>query len=149
MRQLIGLLTLAFIVTLGVVVATRMSSDAIAVLLGVIAGVAASIPCALLLMAVTRRQEPEGREPEGPEPHGHAQYGQYGQHAPPPVIIVAPGNAAPQQLPFPASYPYQSPVQRGQRQFRVMGYEDEGEQPVDDPVVSQKTGQAETASWYQ
>ena len=58
-RQLVALLALGFIVTLGVVVGTRMSSDAIAVLVGVIAGVAASIPCALLLMAVTRRRETE------------------------------------------------------------------------------------------
>jgi hypothetical protein len=131
MRQLVGLLVLAFIVTLGVVVATRMSSDAIAVLVGVIAGVAASIPCALLLMAVTRRQEPEMREPEVREPYGGARHA---QHAPPPVIIVSPGNAMPQQLPYPASYPYPSPAQRGQRQFRVMGYEDEGEQTMEGPV---------------
>jgi hypothetical protein len=135
MRQLIVLLVLAFVVTLGVVVATRMSSDAIAVLVGVIAGVAASIPCALLLMAVTRRQEPEIREPEVRESYRDA------RHAPPPVIIVAPGNAAPQQLPYPASYPYQASPRRGQRQFRVMGYEDEGEQSTE--------GQAETVSWTQ
>jgi len=34
LRQLIVLLALAFVITLGVVVGTRMSSDAIAVLVG-------------------------------------------------------------------------------------------------------------------
>ena len=58
-KQLIILLTVAFMVTLGVVVGTRMRSDAIAVLVGVIAGVAAIIPCALLLVVVTRRRERE------------------------------------------------------------------------------------------
>ena len=135
MRPLNGLLALAFIVTLGVEVATRMSSDAIAGLVGVIAGVAASIPCALLLMAVTRRQESGARESEVQETYRGAN----AQQPLPPVIIVSPGNAGPQQLPYPASYPYQAPVQRGQRQFRVLGYEDEGEQPIE--------GQAETVSW--
>jgi hypothetical protein len=87
---------------------------------------------------VTRRQESGGEEPEVREPY---RYADRAQHAPPPVIIVSPGNAMPQQLPYPASYPYPAPAQRGQRQFRVMGYEDEGEQSIE--------GQAETVSWTQ
>jgi hypothetical protein len=82
-------------------------------------------------MAVTRRQEREAEEPVMREPYRDAQHA---QHAPPPVIIVSPGNAGPQQLPYPASYPYQMPAQRGQRQFRVMGYEDDSEQPIEGPV---------------
>ena len=82
-RQLIALLALAFVVTLGVVVGTRMSSDAIAVLVGVIAGVAASIPCALLLMAVTRRQEPQEDAFYGGAPRDGTRYGN--SRAAPPV----------------------------------------------------------------
>jgi hypothetical protein len=139
MRQLITLLALAFVVTLGVVVGTRMSSDAIAVLVGVIAGVAASIPCALLLMAVTRRQEPEE------EPYEEPRYRQA-----PPVIVVTPG-AAQQQLPYgalpysapsygapsygaPYGYPELGAGQSGRRQFRVMGYDEEEEQPAEEEV---------------
>ena len=104
-KQLIIVLAVAFIVTLGVVVGTRMSSDAIAVLVGVIAGVAASIPCALLLLAVTRRQQHDryrrysdtlGSDPD----HQSSRYGDRYEQRPtsPPVIVVTPGSAAPQQL---------------------------------------------------
>jgi hypothetical protein len=141
LRQPIILIAVAFVVTLGVVVGTRMSSDAIAVLVGVIAGVAASIPCALLLMAVTRRQRDEagGRYPAGADPHpgryadrpGHEQ-----RPAVPPVIVVTPGAASPQQLvPWATasgqtdaavlgSYAYSGAQPRGRREFRVMGYEE-------------------------
>ena len=131
MRQLVALLALGFIVTLGVVVGMRMSSDAIAVLVGVIAGVAASVPCALLLMAVTRR--PEKREPErytddrvDDRRQNDWRYSERmdSRHAPPPVVIVTPGQAMPQQLPYAASFPYAPAQPQAQRQFRVMGYEE-------------------------
>jgi hypothetical protein len=144
MRQLVALLALGFIVTLGVVVGTRMSSDAIAVLVGVIAGVAASIPCALLLMAVTRRREKEEMtryDEQRYDERRNADW-RYGERmdprrAAPPVVIVTPGNTAPQQLPYAASFPYQAPQLQSQRQFRVMGYEET--EPTSAPAV--------TASW--
>jgi hypothetical protein len=133
-RQLVVLLALGFIVTLGVVVGTRMSSDAIAVLVGVIAGVAASIPCALLLMAVTRRRETEAPLRYGDQQYEDRRYNdrRYSdridpRRAAPPVVIVTPGNATPQQWPYAAAaFPYQAtqPRPQSQRQFRVMGYEE-------------------------
>ncbi len=132
MKQLIILLALAFLIVIGVVIGTRMSSDALAVLVGVIAGVAASIPCALLLMVVTRRREPEVREPYE-EPRRAP--------AAPPVIVVTAGGTGQPQLPaslLGAGYPYayggQPPGQ--QRQFRVMGYESDDEQPIEGEVES-------------
>jgi hypothetical protein len=126
---MIVLLALAFMVTLGVVIGTRMSSDAIAVLVGVIAGVVAGIPTALLLMAVTRRREEEYLEPYEDR-----------YRSSPPVIVVAPGSM-PQQLPqYTSPYAYPAPPDR-RRQFRVMGYDGEDEQPVE--------GEAEVMSWYQ
>jgi hypothetical protein len=140
MRQLISLLALAFVVTLGVVVGTRMSSDAIAVLVGVIAGVAASIPCALLLLVVTRR-----REPEEDAPYDGARYDEGRYRQAPPVIVVTPGGASPQQLPYGLGYGYPAPygeahpgLSAGRRQFRVMGYDEEEEQPAE----------GEAGSWY-
>jgi hypothetical protein len=129
LTQLIALLAVAFMVTLGVVIGTRMSSDAIAVLVGVIAGVAASIPCALLLMAVTRRRESEFVEEREPV-----------RQAGPPVIVVTPG-ASPQQQQLPQYAPYGLPAERPQnrRQFRVMGYEDDDAEAVE--------GSAQTVSW--
>jgi hypothetical protein len=141
-KQLIALLAVAFVVTLGVVVGTRMSSDAIAVLVGVIAGVAASIPCALLLLAVTRRRQPEDQEPyttvSGPYPdHLGNRYGSSYEGCPsPPVIIVTGGNAVPQQIaPWSTAsglaggtafdpYTYGGAQPQGRREFRVMGYQE-------------------------
>ena len=120
-RQLIVLLAIAFVITLGVVVGTRMSSDAIAVLVGVVAGVAASIPTALLLMVVTRRREQEV------EPYDEPVRSQ------PPVIVVAPGATPQPQLPYPLAYPYQGPTPSRGRQFRVMGLDTE-EESADDEV---------------
>jgi hypothetical protein len=138
------LLAVAFVVTLGVVVGTRMSSDAIAVLVGVIAGVAASIPCALLLLAVTRRQETRAPDPYSTRAPASRQRGAafesgvYPRQSMPPVIVVTPGSAGPQQIapwstaPGPADAAnlmgYNSEPPRGQRQFRVMGYEEAEEQ---------------------
>jgi hypothetical protein len=124
MRQLIALLALAFVVTLGVVVGTRMSSDAIAVLVGVIAGVAASIPCALLLVVVTRRREGEEEDDLYEEPRYEP------SRAVPPVIVVTPGAQQP-QWPYGALYgnpPQLEGGRGGRRQFRVMGYDEEEEQ---------------------
>jgi hypothetical protein len=131
------LLVLAFIVTMGVVVGTRMSSDAIAVLVGVVAGVAASIPCALLLMAVTRRRDPE---PAERQEDVYPKHYQEARRAVPPVIVVTPGNASAQPLPYGGGYSHQLPQPQPQRQFRVMGNEEEEPQPLE--------GQVETASWY-
>ena len=131
MKQLIILLALAFLVMIGVVIGTRMSSDALAVLVGVIAGVAASIPCALLLLVVTRRRDADVEVEERYEEPRRAP-------APPPVIVVTPG-ASQQQLPaslLGAGYPYAYGGQQAgpQRQFRVMGYEDEDEPPIEGEV---------------
>ena len=135
LKQLIVLLALAFVITLGVVVGTRMSSDAIAVLVGVIAGVAASIPTALLLMVVTRR-----RDTEEDERHEEPRYAD--ARSVPPVIVVTPGGGMQQQLPYGLPYGYSDPyasLQSGQRrQFRVMGYDEDEEQVVE--------GEAEVSS---
>ena len=60
MRRVIGLTVLAAGVTLAVMIGQRMSSDAMAVAVGVIFGVAASIPTSLLVVAATRGRRDEG-----------------------------------------------------------------------------------------
>ena len=121
-----------FLVALAVVVGTRLSQDAIGVLVGVIAGVAASIPTALLLIVVMRRRE------QGPEPE---YYEERRQNAPP-VIVVAPGSV-PQMLPqYPGPYPQQQlSVPQSRRQFRVMGLDEE------EPNTAE--GETAGATWYQ
>ena len=97
---------IAFAVTLAVIIGQRMSTDAMAVVVGVACGVLASIPTSLLILAVSnRRGEREVRQ--------RRDY--------PPVVIVNPGNNQPRYLqpPFPTP-----PMQAQERQFRVIGDED-------------------------
>jgi len=81
---------------LAVIIGQRMSTDAMAVVIGVIFGVAASIPTSLLVVAVTRRGQGRGAE----EGRGQRERMQ------PPVIVVNPGGS--QGAPWYSSY--QSPV---------------------------------------
>ncbi|MFQ5407338.1 MAG: hypothetical protein ACE5FI_02810 [Anaerolineales bacterium] len=58
LRTVVFLAALAFAITLAVVVGQRLSSEAMAVLLGVIAGVAASIPTSLIVVWFATRTRP-------------------------------------------------------------------------------------------
>jgi hypothetical protein len=123
-RPLVTLLVAAFVVTMAVVVACRLSRDAIAVLVGVIAGVGAGIPTALLLVAVTRRREEEWAEPYDEAPRGS-----------PPVIVVTSGTPPQPQVPYYSPYSLPTGMPRHQRQFRVMGDDEEDDQVVEhDPA---------------
>jgi len=55
-RKLVPLLALGFGITIAVVIGQRMSTDAMAVMMGVVVGVAASVPTSLLLVALLRRE---------------------------------------------------------------------------------------------
>ena len=83
MKKLAALALIAFVVTLGVVIGQRMSTDAMAVVVGVVCGVAAGVPTSLLIVFVTGRRWKEGQQAEGVQ---RAQY--------PPVVIVNPGQGA-------------------------------------------------------
>lgn len=123
-RSVVALLAAAFVVALGVVVASRLSRDAIAVLTGVIAGVGAGIPTALLVVAVTRRRDEEWVEPYDEAPRGT-----------PPVIVVTPGTPPQPQVPYYASYSLPTGGPQYRRQFRVMGDDEEDGQVLEhDPA---------------
>ena len=97
---------IAFAVTLAVIIGKRMSTEAMAVVVGVACGVIASIPTSLLILAVSnKRGEREVRQ----------------QRDYPPVVIVNPGNNQPRYLQPPFQAP---PIQTQERQFRVIGDED-------------------------
>ena len=115
-RILVGL-TIAFVAVLAVTIGQRMSTDAMAVVIGVIFGVAASVPTSLLIAAVTRRAQASGAE----------QSRSYGDRPLPPVIVVNPGAAnasswfsAYQQSPAVPPNLHGEPS----RCFRVVGDED-------------------------
>ena len=106
----------AFVIALAVVVGFRMSSEAMAVVVGVIAGVAASIPTSLIVVWLALRAQAAAAPPTPREPQE------------PRIIIV---NAAP---PAPAAQPLLSPpsrmnpyagVPQPPRQFTVIGGIDE------------------------
>jgi hypothetical protein len=129
-RKTVAFVAGVFAITLVVVIGTRLSSDAIAVLVGVIAGVAAGVPTALLLLFVTRRREE--LEPE--------HYEQPRQMAPP-VIVVAPGNMPQMYSQYPGMATNQQlPAAHSPRRFRVMGLDEEDMEPLE--------GEARTDSWY-
>jgi predicted dienelactone hydrolase len=117
-RALLWIAAVAFAVTLAVIVGWRMSSEAMAVLVGVAAGVLASIPTSLIVVWVTTRQwraEREGRE-------GQARAQSMPSQPQMPVVVIAPP-AAP-SLAGPAtwaqSYAPQLPA-APRRQFTVIG----------------------------
>jgi hypothetical protein len=106
MKKVVTIALIAFAVTLAVIIGKRMSTDAMAVVIGVACGVVASIPTSLLILAVSnRRGEREVRQ--------RRDY--------PPVVIVNPGSNQSHHL----QPPFPTPMIQGQeRQFNVIGDED-------------------------
>ena len=101
-----GLTVTAFAVTLALVVGTRLSDEALAVLAGAVCGVGAAIPTSLLVIAVSRRRD-ERVQPS-------VQHGVY-----PPVVVVAPPGGQQRHDDWSALSP--SLNRPMQRQFTVVG----------------------------
>ena len=126
MKQVGGLALLAFGVTLALLIGQRMSTDAMAVVLGVAVGVAASVPTSLLLVALLRRERPGAHEAAPPP-----------APAAPNVIVLNPadwagGNlaAGPNRnyLPLPPETLYAP--DGGMRRLRVVGDDDAWSEPA-------------------
>lgn len=136
MKKMLVLGTLLFVAIIAFRVAERLSADAIGMGLGVLFGVLAGIPTALLLLAAARRREDEmensRRGSRGRQLGHEPPYGALPQQ--PPVIILA-GNGMPMPanglraggnydidgypaLPAPSDMPRR-------RQFRMVGATDE------------------------
>jgi hypothetical protein len=103
----------AFAITLGIVVGQRLSQEAMVVLVGVVAGVAASIPTSLLTIWLVTRSQMPNVTVSAPMP----------QPAPPaePRVIVV--QSPPAASPHPASAfptsPFPEPIR--ERQFNIIG----------------------------
>ena len=127
MKQALVLLAILFVVVLAIVVGQRLSTEAMAVVVGVVCGVAASVPVSLGLLLVL------GKLPglrSGAQPTEPTQ-----QRATPPVIVVTPGMTQPAWPGlsalggWPGSYAPTPGWPMGQpsreRTFRIIGEEDE------------------------
>jgi len=120
MKKLLVPLMLGFGMALALVIGRRMSTDAMAVVLGVAVGVASSVPTSLLLMALLRRERALTSLSGGAE-HGGPVLAQ-----PPSVVVLNASDLAgvrreAPQIPMP---PVELIQDGGLRRLRVVG-EDE------------------------
>lgn len=102
-------LSLAFAITLAVVLGTRLSIDALAVIIGLIFGIVAGIPTTLILIFSLNRQQQRWERYGSPPPHQ------------PPIVIVNGAEKAsgyPQPPALPSGYPT-----NGARKWTVIGDE--------------------------
>lgn len=85
LRTFVGVVSVAFAITLALVVGNRLTAEALGVLAGAVCGVGAAIPTTLIVVAVTRRRDglELGRSDRTPRPVSE-------RHAYPPVIVVSP-----------------------------------------------------------
>ena len=107
--------TVAFGVTLAVIIGLRLEQAALAVVVGVACGIAASLPAGLLIFFLLRRRD------SAPAPRARPNYGREMAGAPPVLVIQSPAMPAlPQSTTWPGGYSMPVPAQR---EFAVIGEE--------------------------
>lgn len=100
-----------FVISLGIVMGVRMSVDAMAVIIGIIFGLVATIPTTILLIYVLRQRDAQ-----------QVQLRQQPGHYPPVVVVNSPpangfyGQGVP-------NYGNQGMLPAGERSFKVVGQE--------------------------
>jgi len=126
MKRVIVPVMLGFGVTLALVIGQRMTTDAMAVVLGVAVGVAASVPTSILLVALAQRGRAQRAAGGRLEP-AQAAYALPPQQQPN-IIVLNPGDVLGQRNGQSAYLP-QPPAEllqdAGLRRLRVVGDEDE------------------------
>lgn len=120
MRRIIALGIIAFTITLAIVVGNRLSSEALAVVVGIVLGVLASIPTSILLLIFVRRLVTEAPQ-RSQKPKQH-------QSVYPSVIVINPNAGQSDRSPTPwVDEPGSRPAGYLPREFRVVGEEEEEE----------------------
>jgi len=125
MRNGIIVAAIAFAVALAYIVGSRLSNEAIAVVVGAVCGISASVPVCIALVIASSNNW--GRREESIEPD-NVRYGyDVRRYAPqPPVVFVSPPQA---QMPYGyPQNPYYFPapandVALGPREFKIIGGE--------------------------
>lgn len=119
MKRLLPPLLLGFGIAMALIIGRRMSTDAMAVVIGVAVGVAASVPTSLLLVAMLKRERQSWRAEQPMQQ-------MYPQMPAPNVIVVDPSRYLPQhqqaQYPVP---PLDYGQDAGMRRLRVIGADDD------------------------
>jgi hypothetical protein len=125
MKRAVIPLMLGFGVTLALVIGNRLTTDAMAVVLGVAVGVAASVPTSVLLMALLRRATREASwRPEAPPAPPPA----YPQLPQPNIIVLNPADLLGQrggQPPYIPPPTLELSQEAGLRRLRVVGDDEE------------------------
>lgn len=125
MRNGIVFIGSAFAIALAVVVGNRLSNDSLAVLVGAVCGLSASIPVVIGLVIATTNHW--GRRNDAPPRQVEYDYASHRYAPQPPVYIVAPPQAQ-----MPASYmfpqnqfmtPNDAPMLGAPRDFKIVGDE--------------------------
>lgn len=117
MRGLIALCMIVFVVVLAVLAGHKLAAESLAVIVGVVCGVTASVPMAVLLLILMRAQQRSAAGSGQPAAgSGQPQY--------PPVIVVNSGGQ-PQPPPL-LGGPAQTggAVEGERRSFRLIGEDD-------------------------
>ena len=123
MRNGIILAGVAFAVALAVIVGNRLSDEAMAVVVGAVCGISASVPVSVALVIAASRNW--GRDvAEGPREVGY----DYGAHRyapqPPQILVVSPPAQAPYTYPSNQYYlPPGAPDVGSPRNFKIIGDE--------------------------
>lgn len=112
MRKFVFLMSAIFAITLATVVGTRISPDAMAVIIGIVCGVLASIPTSVILVWVLRQRD---RNLEAQT--GQMRMGQY----PPVVVVNGQGTNGYAGAMAPPALTGGTPI--GSRDFKVIGQE--------------------------
>jgi hypothetical protein len=121
MRRIVVTVLFAFAVTLAAVIGSRMSAEAVAVVAGVVCGVAAGAPMSLLLLLLfnrgPRREVVDGWSNLAPTSNRVGGY--------PPVIVIQGGSTAPGALPPPYYTTVPTGAEPEQRRFHLVGQHEE------------------------
>ncbi|MEZ4719569.1 MAG: hypothetical protein R2851_26310 [Caldilineaceae bacterium] len=124
-KQLSFAAVLGFTAVMTWQILARMSMDAVAMAMGIVLGIGAGVPVALLFLAAERRGRP-GATVRGAMMAGPTGHGGYGQQ--PPVVVIARRVRRQGHQPALTAQQYGMPVNPSprQRRFVVVGQGDEG-----------------------
>ena len=129
MKRMVLLIVVIFVTLVGWRISESISSDALGLAIGVVFGVLAGLPTALLVLASNRRRESDKVDPRGQQAVGQMGYGPQA----PVIVLASPGMHPQQTLADPASAQAPSPAQQPwpesqrDRQFQFIGGEQESE----------------------